>query len=468
VLLGIDIGTSRTKAVLIDAAGHEVAVERDSRDTPFATRDGRVEMTVDALLECVAEVIAGLGEHRSAVAGVGLAGMAESGAPLDAARHPLAPVIAWHDGRGEEAVERLKRELGRELALRIGQPVRTVLTAAKLGWLVEHCAPGIERMEQWLGVPELVLHALTGAEAIEFSQAARTGCYDVAARTWMREVGDVLGFPLDVFAPVRPAGSAMGRVSAAGSAWSGLPEGVPVTVAGHDHLAGMAGAGVRRGELANSVGTAETIVARSATCPDMQRAADLGVAVTVYPGGEEWACLVSVVRAGIVLRTAASALGRSVEELDELATAASAAGLRPVDVSGSVDDLTGGDAGSLPHGEPGEVWAGLLDALAERAAEGTGRLTDLVGPAERMTVFGGGSRSEPWLAAKSRRLPFPVQQSVAGAVARGAAVHAGVAAGWWASAEDAPADAPNDAPNDAPADALGAASSSDEEQVTHR
>ena len=439
LLLGIDIGSSRVKAVLIDASGRAVtgAKDGDSTDTPFVSRDGRVEMPVDALLERVADLIAGLGERRGDVAAVGLAGMAESGAPLDARRRPLAPVIAWHDDRGGDAVERLRGELGPELALRIGQPVRTVLTAAKLGWLVEHGPEGMRRMERWLGVPELVLHALTGAEAIEFSQAARTGCYDVPARNWIPEVGDALGFSVGVFAPVRPAGSVMGRISSAGAAWSGLPEGALVTVAGHDHLAGMAGAGVRRGELANSVGTAETIVARSGTCPDMERAAALRVAVTVYPGGEEWACLVSVVRAGIVLTTAASALGRSLEELDGLATKA-AADAAAVDLTGAVDALMGGDAGSLPDAPPGQVWAGLLEALTRRAAEAGGRLTDLVGPAERMVVFGGGTLSDPWLAAKARRLPFPVERAMVGAVARGAAVHAGVAAGWWGTADDAP------------------------------
>lgn len=450
LLLGIDIGTSRTKAVLIDGDGRDVPVAAGSRKTPFVDRDGRVEMTVDALHDCVADLIAGLGERRRHVAGVGLAGMAESGTPLDGARRPLAPVIAWHDGRGEEAVERLKAALGPGLARRIGQPVRTVLTAAKLGWLVEHGPLGKERFERWLGVPELVLHALTGAEAIEFSQAARTGCYDVTTPEWMPEVGDALGFSVDIFPPVRPAGSVMGEISAEGAAWSGLPEGVPVTVAGHDHLAGMAGAGVRRGELANSVGTAETIVARSATCPDMQRPAELGVAVTMYPGGEEWACLVSVVRAGIVLTTAAAALGRSLEDLDELAAGVRAAGA--LDVEAVLEGLTRGDATSLPDGPPAEVWAALLDGLAGRCHEAVGRLTDVVGRAERLVVFGGGSVSEPWLAAKARRLPFPVEQSVVSAVARGAAVHAGVAAGWWDNADDAPAPSPPP----------------DEEQVTHR
>ena len=319
MLLGIDIGTTHTKAVVIDAAGREAAAATVA--TPFAARGERVEMEVDALLASVGDAIAALGKVRRRVVAVGLTGLVESGAPLDAGRRPLAPVIAWHDGRGTEAAARLEGAFGPDLALRIGQPVSSKLTAAKLGWLVAH---GMEGMERWLGVPELVLHSLTGAEAIECSQATRTGCYDVAARRWMPEVAQALGFSAGAFAPVRPAGAAMGRVSAAAAGWTGLPAGAPVTVAGHDHLVGMtgAGAGAGAGQFGNSVGTAETVVARLPGRPDMARARELGLAVTLYPGGAGWAALASVVRAGVVLATAAGALGEPPGDLDRRAAAA--------------------------------------------------------------------------------------------------------------------------------------------------
>ena len=429
MLLGVDVGSSRAKAVLIDAQGREVA--RGAVVTPFVDDRARIEMDVGALRACVRDLVVGLGPARSGVAAVGVAGIAESGAPLDAGRRAVAPIIAWHDGRGREAAAVLQRRFGPELPARIGQQVRAVLTAAKLGWLVED---GLRGMVRWLGVPELVLHALTGAEATEFSLAARTGCYDVAALEWIPEVGRALGFSVDVFPAVRAAGTIMGRVSAAGASWSGVAEGVPVTVAGHDHLAGMAGAGVDRGSFANSVGTAETILARSATVPDPATAAAARVAVTVHPGGREWVALVSAARAGLVLDAAARALGRPVEELDRLAD-----GQPPVDVADPVDVLARGEPAVLAAAPPGPVWAGLLHALAGRTAESYRRLSTVVGPARRLVVYGGGSRSGPWLAAKSAVIPVPVEAAgTAWAVARGAAVHAGVAAGWWPSADEGP------------------------------
>jgi xylulokinase len=406
VLLGLDIGTSRTKAVLLDAAGGEAGAATVA--TPFLTTDGRVEMEVGALLSCLSEVLAGLGGARRQVVAVGIAGVAESGAPLDAGGAPLAPVIAWHDERGSEAVAVLERTFGPELALRTGQPPNTKLTAAKLGWLVGNGVGGVAR---WLGVPELAVRALTGAEATEHSLAARTGCYDVVAHGWMPEVAAAVGFSTGVFAPVHPAGAAMGLVSPEGAAWSGLPAGVPVTIAGHDHLAGMAGAGVGPDEVANSVGTAETVVGRASTAPDMGAAVANGAAVSIYPGGTEWAVMVSAARAGPVIEEAAAALGLSPAECDALSA----------------------------DGERGRVWAGVLADLTDRTVGAYRRLTGVIGPRARVVVFGGGSVSEPWLRAKAAALPVPVVRStVTSAVARGAAVHAGVAAGWWPSEAEAP------------------------------
>ena len=421
------MGSSSTKATLVDAVtGAEVASA--ALAGPFVTRDGRTEATVASLLDLVGRVLRRLGDDRlRQVVGVGIGGVAESGAPVAADGTALAPVIAWHDRRGEAVAERLTAAFGDELDRSIGQRLRYVSTVAKLGWLVEHglrsTAPTGWR---WLGVPELVLRALTGAEATEWSLAARTGCFDIGRRVWLPEVAAAAGFDVGVFPPVMAAGEVMGRVTAEASAWSGLRAGVPVTVAGHDHLVGFVGSGAGADDLVDSVGTAETVVGRSVALPDLEAALGAGVAVGLFPGGDGWAASASAARCGQAMDAAATALGQTPAELDRLA----AAGGMVLDAPGLVDSLRRRQPPALPAGDAADVWDTLLDALAAETAAAVVRVTGVLGPRRRLVVFGGGSVSDPLLAAKRRHVPIPVGRSpVADAVAKGAAHFAATAAG---------------------------------------
>lgn len=429
LLLGLDLGSSRTKALLIDGAGEPAGSAEVS--TPFQTSADGTEATAESLVGGIEDVLRRLGDARSRVAAVGVAGIAESGVPLDRDGNALAPVIAWHDRRGEEMAGRLDEKFGPELHRRMGQRLRYVATVAKLGWLLEH---GVPRPARWLGVPELGLHALTGSHATEWSLAGRTGCWDVVHGRWMPEVAEAAGFGVEIFPPIGAAGDALGQVGTDGAARFGLPSGIPVTIAGHDHLVGMVGSGTGRDDFADSVGTAETVLAHTPHLPDVDQAIERSLAVGIFPGGQGWGVLAGAARSGLAVTAAADALGQSPSELDRLA--ADQPLLDAPDLAGSLERR---EEPALPDGPPGAVWATLLDVLANFTADAVQRVADVAGAPERLVVFGGGALSAPWLAAKARRLDVPVWRSQAGeAVARGAAIFAGVTAGWWPSPEGAP------------------------------
>jgi xylulokinase len=493
LLLGLDLGTSRIKALLVDGDGGEAGCTAVA--TPF---DGG-EMTVESLIDAVGRTCQQLEpEDRQRVAAVGIAGLAESGAPLGPGGRPQAPIIAWNDPRGAEVVERLRAQLGAGLERAIGQPLRTVSSVAKLGWLIEHGAGPVER---WLGVPELALAALTGRHVTEFSLAARTGAYHLRERRYLPDVLAILGVG-PVFPPVAAAGADMGRITAAGARWSGVPAGIPVTLAGHDHLAGMIGAGVGASQIGNSVGTAETVVTSLGprSWPDADLSLSLRAAVTLLPGGKGPALLASAARSGLVAAAVTAALGCSAAELDRCAGTAATVAVEPQVIDAAVE----GEPLDLPPGPPGAVWNGVLAALSERTwdavdrlqrvaasaaepwppgqagesaepsragpwlpgqagesvepsragrrrssgrsdkgsamAPGSGGGAEAVGEGPDLVVFGGGSRSRPWLAAKARARPKATvwRCPATEAVARGAALFAGVAAGWWPAAEEGP------------------------------
>jgi xylulokinase len=467
LLLGLDIGTSRIKAVAIDAAGAEQASA--SVATPFVASAAGIDMEVADLGRALADAIAALGRAPEQLGAVGIAGLAESGAPLRAGR-PLAPIIAWHDGRGEETVASLEHRFGPDLARWTGRRVRTVSSLAKLGWLLDH---GLPEPDRWLGVPELALFLLTGAEATEHSLAARTGAYHVIERRFLPEViehvlrpggqdpagarpgravaGTLVHEPATpaglctsdapdgrsppgdradaasgrLFPPVLAAGEVMGRVSEDGAAAYGLPVGIPVTIAGHDHLAAAAGLGGGPDDLFNSVGTAETLIRRLETAPDVDRALELDLAVTVWPGGVAWGVLASATRSGLVIDALADHLGSEPADLDRLVAADP-----PADavIDGPMVDL--GQGIEVPDGPPAVMWTATLEVLARRTAAAAERVSALAGPHRRLVVFGGGSRSPVWLRAKIAEMACPVVTGADAGAARGAALTAGVAAAW--------------------------------------
>ena len=417
----------------VDAAGTERAAA--SVATPFSASAAGVDMEVGDLERVVTEVIVALGPARPRIAAVGISGLAESGAPFAAGR-PTGPIIAWHDGRGEETVASLQRRFGPSLARRTGRRLRTVSSVAKLGWLLDH---GLPVPDRWLGVPEVVLWLLTGSAATEHSLAARTGAYDVIERRFLPEVvdhllggaggGDGAGREgRSLFPSVRRAGTVMGTVSETAVAGAGLPEGIPVTLAGHDHLAAAAGVGARPDDLLNSVGTAETVLRRVDGPPDVERALELELAVTVWPGGEGWGVLASCTRSGLVVGALAAHLGLDPDQLDALTAAGG--GDEPPGGGGEAVPL--GQGIEVPAGSPAAMWTATLRALSRRTAAAAERVRALAGPHARVVVFGGGSRSPVWQRAKAGALDVPVVQSpVQEAAALGAARAAGAATGWW-------------------------------------
>ena len=433
LLLGLDLGSSRLKALLVDGDGQPA--ESAEAPAPFETSSEGTEAAAAAILGALEHVLSELGEARRRVGGVGVAGIAESGVPLDARGTPLAPIIAWHDRRGEDVADRLAEQFGPELHRRVGQRLRYVSTVAKLGWLLDR---GLPRPSRWLGVSELCLHALTGSHATEWSLAGRTGCLDVVRGEWLPEVAEAAGFDAGVFPAIGAAGEELGKVTAHAAARFGLPPGIPVTLGGHDHLVGMVGSGAERDDFADSVGTAETVLARTPQLPDLDQAIERSLAVGLFPGRDGWAVLAGAARSGLAVEAAAEALGASPRELDGLA-ADQGPDAPLVDAPELAASLDRREPPALPDGPPGAVWATLLDALARFTAEAVNRVAEVVSPRSRLVVFGGGSGSEPWLAAKARHVPVPLWRShVAEAVAQGAAVFGGVAAGWWPTPDAAP------------------------------
>ena len=254
--LGIDVGSTTTKVALVDVrGGRDVDAPRVLRVAQVRTPDTS-EGLRDALSELVRGCTAGA---DGAIAAIGVASMAETGIPLGPGGEPLAPFQRWDRAAGREHLDRL-REQHPDLLTRTGLPATPKPTLVALHRLRAQQPDAFARLARWQGVADHVTAMLTGAHATDHTLAARTMLRRRGAREWDAELVAAAGIGPDVLPRILDTGEAAGRTTRAAAAF-GLPAGIPVHIAGHDHAVGAWAAGVRRsGEAADSLGTAEAVL----------------------------------------------------------------------------------------------------------------------------------------------------------------------------------------------------------------
>lgn len=407
VLLGIDVGTTYCKAVVLDADGSERATARVR--TPWTRVPTGAEIDPQDLartaLSVAARAIADV--PGGTVAAVGIAGMAETGVLLDGHGRPVGPAIAWHDTRGGEEATRISADLGeREFALRTGLPATALCSLSKLRWQLPRAAPAV----RWLGVPEWVARSLGAADVAELSLASRTGMLLLRERGWWPDALAWLGVRDGFMAEPVPAGTPVGRVGDV------LPaaRGAVVAVAGHDHVAAMVGAGAdAEGDVLYSSGTSDVFVRTIRPHLEPGRIADAvaaGVTVGWHVVPDRWV-LLSGNELDVALASVLQRLGVDGEADREALTTAAA----------ELDR-------AAPGASPAHVWRAALEAGADLSAATLARSDAVGGPRRRIVATGGGVRGAAMRAFKEERLG-PIEWSpVQEATARGAALLGGRAA----------------------------------------
>jgi sugar (pentulose or hexulose) kinase len=438
LLVGLDLGTTFAKAAVVTTDGVERGHGR--APTPWRAVPTGAEMDPRRLVE---SAVAAVGQALAAgpdgtVLGLGVTGMAETGALLDGGGRPVAPMIAWHDTRGEDQAVGLAESLGAErFVTRTGLPPTRLCTLSKYAWVRAHL-PEAKRGVRWLNVAEWVVRSLGGEEVADLSLSSRTGFLDLAARRWW---DDALGWadaPGGFLPEPAESGTPAGRVGEA------LPEaeGAVLTVGGHDHPCACVGSGATlRGDVFDSCGTAEALVrpVDPTVSPEaIRRAAAGGVTVGWHAVPGQQALMAGFV-SGLALRRFLDLLAVGEEGRAELDRAA-------IDVPAGADgvvvrDVTG-DRASVeripPSVSPGHVWRAALEAVARHAAEALATIESVAGRTDRLVVTGGWAQS-PAVRAVKRQVMGPYEEpDVAEAGARGAALQAGIAAGVFGGVDDLP------------------------------
>lgn len=258
MFLGIDIGTSGVKAVVVDASGTLVAQGTApltvQRPQPLWSQQDPVawwQATCAAILAIDPAV-------RRSVRGIGLAGQMHGATLLGADDRPLRPAILWNDGRsfaecaGLDAATPAFRERG-------GNLVMPGFTAPKLAWVCRHEPETFAAIKTVLLPKDYVRLLMTGEKASDMSDAAGTLWLDVAARRWSEPLLAATGLTTEQMPRLVEGSDTAGTLlPAVAELWGMAP--VPVAGGGGDNAAGAAGVGaVRDGDALLSLGTSGVI-----------------------------------------------------------------------------------------------------------------------------------------------------------------------------------------------------------------
>ncbi len=265
-LLGLDVGTSGAKALLIDQEGTVVA---DSIVTyPLLTpRPGWAEQHPEQWCEASHTAIANAVQEARVsprdIAGVGLSGQMHGSVFLDADNQVIRPAILWCDQRTADQCEWITEKIGAEAVVaETCNPVLTGFQAPKIIWLRDNEPDSYAKVAKLLLPKDYIRFMLTGEFATEVSDASGTSLLNVPRRRWSQVMLDGLELDASLLPKVYESPEVTGRISAEAAGPTGLAKGTPVVGGGGDQAAGAVGNGiVAPGSVSVTVGTSGVVFA---------------------------------------------------------------------------------------------------------------------------------------------------------------------------------------------------------------
>ena len=452
-VLGIDVSTTATKAVLIDESGAVVGVGASaygfSVPRPLWSEQDP-ELWWDGAVAAIRSVIATTGVPADEVVAIGLTGQMHGAVLLDVAGDVLRPAILWNDQRTATECDAIRDALGPERLIAItGNDALTGFTAPKLVWVRDH-EPDVWRRIAHVLLPKDYLRLrLTGEYALDKADGAGTLLFDLAARDWSTEVLDALRIEPAWMPPTWEGPEITGAVTAIAAAATGLRAGTPVVAGGGDQSANAVGVGaVTVGTMALSLGTSGVVFATTDR-PLYEPHGRVHAFCHAVPG--RWHLMSVMLSAGGSLRWFRDAIVPGVEFGDLVnAAAAVPAG------SGGLLFLPYLSGERSPHPDPlargafvgltlthdlRHLTRAVLEGVAFGLRDGLDLMIEAGTPVpDQIRASGGGTESPLWRQILADVLGAEIATvSTSEGAAYGAGVLAAVGAGWYPSVEAASA-----------------------------
>lgn len=259
-LMGLDVGTSSIKVLIIDYGGNVIA--RSSEEYPiysplpeYAEQDP--DLWWDAAKNSIKAALKSSGLNPSEISAVGLSGQMHGTVLIGRDMRPLRPAIIWSDKRSASQCNEFYEKIGREKVLNtVCNPVMPGFMGPTLLWIKENENKIFNNIFRVLLPKDYIMHKLTGMTATDFSDASATLLFDVKRRMWSDEIVSALNLPIEALPEVFESTSVIGGISKKASEETGLHAGTPVAAGAGDSQAGAIGCGVIKAGVASSnIGT---------------------------------------------------------------------------------------------------------------------------------------------------------------------------------------------------------------------
>jgi xylulokinase len=454
-VVGIDVGTGGTRAVVTDRAGRIVS-SAICEHVPFASpKTGWAEQDPHdwwkATGTAIREAISVANISSSEISAVGLAGQMHGAVLLDENDQVLRSALIWCDQRTQAQCDWLNAKLGQRRIIELTcNPALTNFTLTKLLWVRDNEPQIWRRFRRVLLPKDYVRFRLTGNHAMDVADASGTLMLDVAHRRWSEEIMSAVGLPMSCLPELYESPEICSRISEAGAAHTGLKPGTPVVAGAGDQAGGAVGMGiVRAGAVSATIGTSGVVFAATDT-PAMDRQGRVHTFCHAVPG--RWHVM------GVT-----QAAGLSFRWLRDLLRNVDSPNISYEELTGEAENIPAGSDGVLwapylmgertPHLDPnaratltglaanhtrGHVVRAVLEGVAFSLKDTFSLFNEMQISVRNIRLGGGGARSELWRQIQADVYGREVEILAAEeGAAYGAALLAGVGARFWDSVDQA-------------------------------
>lgn len=460
LLLGLDLGTSGTKGVLINPQGDLAGKEKSNYELN-RPNEGWAEQDPEdwwkAVKQVVKSLVDGVDNSSEKISAIALSGQMHGSVFLDSTRGVIRPPILWNDTRTTEQCEKIKQEIGEEKLLKlVGNPVLEGFTAPKVLWLRENEPNSYEKLDKLLLPKDYIVYRLTGEISTEESDAAGTVLFNVKDKKWETQVTDTLGVDSDILPPVINSTEPVGTLRSDVARELGLDDSTIVVAGGADNACSAVGNGItEEGRFLVSIGSSGVVLAHTDS-------------MLIDPGGRlhsfnhakrnSWYLMGVMLSAGISFdwfREKMGHLEKAVSELVDLPTYEllnqEAASVKPGEskliflpyLNGERTPYPDPDARGVFFGltsshEKGHIVRSILEGVAFGLRDSLELIKDKGVEPKEIRITGGGARSDIWSQIQADVFGHELKKvSVDEGPAFGAALLAGVGSGIYEDVDQA-------------------------------